>query len=218
MGKNKEVKLLCGIPASGKSTWGKKFVANNVAKWVRICRDDYRYMMKNVGWCDFDVEKMISKLVNDTIVTSAIEKPKSSSELLDFKAKYLSGSKTKLGGTKTPGTLSQGMLSLTREINPQLDTKLETDIRAWATQAFTTVNGSGAPRIDFLCNSETHECWLNEINPCPGSLGYFLWEAADKPVLFTELLTSLIEEAFAIHTETQLPNNPVPEKAQLLSR
>jgi len=70
MGKNKEVKLCVGIPASGKSTWGKEFVAKNVAEWVRICRDDYRYMMKNVGWCDFKVEQMITKLVNDAIVTS----------------------------------------------------------------------------------------------------------------------------------------------------
>jgi len=70
MGKNKEVRLCVGIPASGKSTWGKKFVANNVAEWVRICRDDYRFMLKNVGWCDFKVEQMITKLVNDAIVTS----------------------------------------------------------------------------------------------------------------------------------------------------
>ena len=70
MSKNKEVKLAIGIPASGKSTWGKRFVATSPQKWVRICRDDYRYMMKNVGWCDFDVEKMITKLVQDSIVTA----------------------------------------------------------------------------------------------------------------------------------------------------
>jgi predicted kinase len=70
MRKNKEVKLCIGIPASGKSTWGKEFVTKNIAKWVRICRDDYRYMLKNIGWCDFDVEKMITKLVQDAIVTA----------------------------------------------------------------------------------------------------------------------------------------------------
>src|SRR5262249_42115892 len=108
--------------------------------------------------------------------TSPIELPKSTAELLDFREKYLpaGGGKT---GTKTPGQSSQGMLSLTREINPSLPPEREKDIRAWAEQAFLAVGGTGTPRVDFIGNSLTGELWLNEINPCPGSVGHFFAEA-----------------------------------------
>src|SRR5579875_616230 len=51
------------------------------------------------------------------VETSAIERPKAQQELLDFKAKYLSGASAgaKSGG-KQAGAISEGMLSLTREI------------------------------------------------------------------------------------------------------
>src|SRR5207253_7847343 len=50
------------------------------------------------------------------IRTSAIEQPKRAEELLDFRQKYLSGGDGK-SGVKGDGG-SQGMLSLTRDINP----------------------------------------------------------------------------------------------------
>ena len=89
MGKNKEVRLCIGIPASGKSTWGKEFVAKNVAEWVCISRDSFRYMLKNVGWCDFKVEQMITKLVNDAIVTSLNSGFNVLVDQTNVKAKYL---------------------------------------------------------------------------------------------------------------------------------
>jgi D-alanine-D-alanine ligase len=150
------------------------------------------------------------------IKTSAIERPKSTSDLLDFRQKYLpTGGKT---GSKVPGQSSQGMLSLTREINPPLPTEQERKIRGWAEQAFVAVGGTGAPRIDFLSNSVTGEVWLNEINPCPGSFGYFLWEAAAQPILFTQLITNLIDEALEQHRAKQLPSDPTPEDARLFKR
>ena len=121
-------------------------------------------------------------------------------------------------GSKIPGQISQGMLSLTREINPQMGEKSEHDIRRWAKTAFEVVNGTGIPRIDFLCNEKTNEIWLNEVNPCPGSFGYFLWEAAEQPVLFTQLLTDLIEEALTIHRLSHITGDPVPNEARLFSR
>ena len=148
--------------------------------------------------------------------TSAIERPKSTQELLDFKQKYLpTGGKS---ATKAPGQSSQGMLSLTREINPTLPPEQEQKIRRWAENAFVTVGGTGAPRIDFLGNAQTGEIWLNEVNPCPGSFGYFLWEAAEPPMLFTQLITSLIDEAVEQHRIKQLPNDPTPEEARLFKR
>jgi D-alanine-D-alanine ligase len=152
------------------------------------------------------------------IVTSAIERPKRTEELLDFKEKYLSGGGKK-AGVKTPGQSSEGMLSLTRDINPALPPQMESNIRSWAQATFSCVYGSGAPRIDFISNEKTGEVWLNEVNPCPGSLGFFLWEASrDNPALFTVLLDHLIAEARALHRNHQLPADPVPEAARLLKR
>lgn len=155
-----------------------------------------------------------------TIVTSAIERPKAKDELLDFKQKYLSGGGTKgaKGGTKTPGQSSEGMLSLTREINPSLPKETENNIRTWANRLFDALDGSGAPRIDFIGNAKTGQIWMNEVNPCPGSLGYFLWEAAPQPHLFTDYLTALIEEAFAENRKLALPRDPVPKDARLFKR
>jgi D-alanine-D-alanine ligase len=148
--------------------------------------------------------------------TSAIEKPKRAEELLDFRQKYMSGG-TK-GGTKTAGQSSEGMLSLTREISPPLPGDTEANLRRWAAAAFEAVDGTGAPRVDFYCNEATGDVWLNEVNPCPGSFGYFLWEAARPPVLFTALLSLLIDEALERHRHSQLPDDPVPAEARLLPR
>src|SRR3954470_13505098 len=70
------------------------------------------------------------------VQTSAVERPKSDRELLDFKAKYLSGGGGSKSGSKQPGAISQGMLSLTRELNPPLSSDLEGKIRHWATVCF----------------------------------------------------------------------------------
>jgi len=148
--------------------------------------------------------------------TSAIERPKSAAELLDFKQKYLpKGGKT---ATKIPGQSSEGMLSLTRDINPSLPPETEAKIRRWAEQAFLTVGGTGAPRTDFLGDSKTGEVWLNEVNPCPGSFGFFLWEAAREPMLFTKLLTNLIEEAIEQNRRARMPDDPTLEEARLFKR
>ncbi len=151
------------------------------------------------------------------IESSAIERPKSDRELLDFKAKYLAGASGSKG-SKQPGAISQGMLSLTREINPPIDESISTRVHAWAKACFKSVYGTGAPRIDFLCNSKTGELWLNEVNPCPGSFGYFLWEAAAQPLLFAELLSALIDEALVAQRAIQLPPDPTHPDARLFSR
>ena len=152
-----------------------------------------------------------------TLRTSAIERPKRTAELLDFREKYMSGG-GKGKGQKAPGSASEGMLSLTREINPSLPDALQQNLRAWSAALFEAVNGSGAPRIDFMSNERTGEVWLNEANPCPGSFGFYLWEQAAPPLLFTRLLSQLIEEAVALQSQAQLPDDPTPAEARLLPR
>lgn len=152
------------------------------------------------------------------VLTSAIERPKTSAELLDFKEKYISGGGSK-GGKKTAGQSSEGMLSLTRDINPDLPGDTEAKIRKWAEDVFVQLDGSGGPRIDFICNGKTGEVWFNELNPCPGSFAFFLWSAAkSEPVLFSELLTDLLNEAVQLHAREQLPDDPTPKDARLFAR
>lgn len=163
----------------------------------------------------------VSRMTGE-LTTSAIERPKRTDELLNFKEKYLSSGGKKTGGVKggakAPGQqASEGMLSLTRELNPDI-AGLDADIRRWAGLAFDRVGGTGAPRIDFIGNEETGELWLNEVNPCPGSFGYFLWEAGAKPILFSEMLDHLISEASFQHARARLPQDPTPKDARLFSR
>ncbi len=160
----------------------------------------------------------VSGVTGET-TTSAIEKPKTQEELLDFSEKYCAGG-TKGEGTKTPGQTqaSEGMLSLTREINPDLPEELENNIRQWSKTAFEAIGGTGAPRIDYISDKITGEIWLNEINPCPGSFGYFLWEALDEPIIFSELLDYMIQEAFTCNMNKNTNADPTPDYARLLPR
>ena len=132
--------------------------------------------------------------------TSVIERPKKKNdELLSFNEKYRAGGSKgkmggKFGGAKTAG--ASAMLSMTRDFNPKELTENDVkNIQNWAKTLFDEVGGNGDPRIDFLCNSKTKELFMCEVNPLPGSFAYYLWEASDPAVSYTELLTALLDEA-----------------------
>lgn len=130
------------------------------------------------------------------VQTSAIERPSSEGDLLDFKNKYLSGDK---GGPKLDTAPSEGMASLNRTLNPQeLDKKQEMLIRSSASALFDGMKLAGSVRIDFLSDSLSGEIWFNEVNTIPGSFAYFLWEGAEPPVSFLELTGNMIEEGFTL--------------------
>lgn len=151
-----------------------------------------------------------------SVKLSAIETPKSTTDLLDFKEKYLASEDGKSAGAKGDFLPSQGMLSLTRDINPPLPEALINIIHQYAIDAFRILGSRGAPRIDFLSDSQTGEVWFNEINPIPGSYGFFLWEAAQEPLLFPELIDHLASEA--MQTSLKYFDDPVPYGARLLPR
>jgi predicted kinase len=61
--KQKSVKLVLmrGIPGSGKSTKSKAMVAKDPNSWVRINRDDFRFMINDYFYGNMRVENLISK-------------------------------------------------------------------------------------------------------------------------------------------------------------
>lgn len=63
-----------GLPGSGKSTWAKQFLVNNIdskIKWQRVSRDDIRIMCRNTEF-DIENENYITE-VETLMVRSAIE-------------------------------------------------------------------------------------------------------------------------------------------------
>ncbi len=64
-----KVLILIGIPGSGKSTWSTNFIKENFG-WVRINRDDFRFMLKGVPVCDHKVEKLINDLQYNALLSS----------------------------------------------------------------------------------------------------------------------------------------------------
>ena len=71
--KTLKIKILIGIPASGKTTWSKDFVKAN-SNWTRVSRDDFREMLKHSGVVENKVENIINELVNTTIEQSLSKK------------------------------------------------------------------------------------------------------------------------------------------------
>ncbi len=125
------------------------------------------------------------RLINGTLETSAIESPVAKDAILSFADKYQRG-----GGKKT-GTES-GMASLQRELPAQISAELKNTIETTAKAAFTACRCKGMVRIDFMV---TPEGTLNitEINPIPGSMAFYLWEA--KGIPFKQQITDLLTQA-----------------------
>ncbi|MBR2338526.1 MAG: D-alanine--D-alanine ligase [Clostridia bacterium] len=120
---------------------------------------------------------------------SVCEEPVNSDEILSFRDKYLSGGKS---GSKTGK--SGGMSSLKRRCPADIPDELTAQVQQLAVKTFIALGCSGVSRIDFLNDTETGELWVNEINTIPGSLSFYLWEAAGLP--FDKLLDEMIALAF----------------------
>lgn len=122
-------------------------------------------------------------------VPSVCERPVNTDEILSYRDKYIAGGK---GGEK-----SSGMNSLKRICPADIPDELTKTVQELAVKTFRVLGCMGVARIDFLNDTESGELWVNEINTIPGSLAFYLWEAAG--VSFEELMTRLIELAFKRH-------------------
>ncbi len=121
------------------------------------------------------------KIKQGKVQTSAIEKPFTKSEILSFKDKYEEGGTKKIGG----------MASLDREIPAKISVVDGELIRKYSEKIYSTLSCFGVVRIDFLMDREG-KIYFNEINPIPGSMSFYLWEA--NGITFKEQITDLIEE------------------------
>lgn len=111
---------------------------------------------------------------------SECEEPISSDEILSYEDKYVAGSKSG----------SEGMRTAKRELPAKLTPQKREEIRQMAVRTFQVLNCSGVSRIDFMIDRDTDQVYVNEINPIPGSLAFYLWEALGKP--YAQLLDDMV--------------------------
>lgn len=129
----------------------------------------------------------------DDCTASVCEEPLNATTILTFEDKYLSGGKS--GGIKGSKGTSAGMADTKRQCPANIPDELRDKIQDYAKKTFEVLGCSGVSRIDFLMDNETKEVWVNEINTCPGSLSFYLWEASG--IKFDELLDRIVKIALA---------------------
>ena len=157
-------------------------VAKNEDELQKAIKDAINYDKKIlVEKCLTDLKEVnISVLGNyQSIDTSLIEEVNNSHHILTFDDKYLNGNKTK------------GMSGSSRKIPADISKKMQEEIVDIAKKAFLALGNSGVVRIDFLIDNEIKKVYINEINTCPGSLSFYLWEPSNKK--YSELLDELIK-------------------------
>jgi D-alanine-D-alanine ligase len=138
------------------------------------------------------IEINCSVLGDSTNARASVCEQPVSSGTLSYEDKYLNGDKQR-------GSKARGMQSAKRLIPAPLDADLAKAIQSTAINAFKALNTSGVIRIDFFVKPSENKFYVNEINPIPGSLSFYLWEPAG--VDFPELVTTLIEIALKRHQE-----------------
>lgn len=128
----------------------------------------------------------------DDCKASVCEEPVMSDEILSYQDKYMSGGSK---GDKTGGAGSKGMSSLKRRLPAEIPEEKAAEIQELAKDAFRAIGGAGVARIDFLMDTADNDrVYVNEINTIPGSLAFYLWEAAGLP--YKDLIDRLVELAF----------------------
>lgn len=130
---------------------------------------------------------------------SVCEEPLNATDILTFEDKYMSGASSKGGKVAGSKSTSAGMADTKRQCPADIPDELTKKIQDYAKKTFEVLGCSGVSRIDFLMDNETGEVWVNEINTCPGSLSFYLWEATGKT--FDMLLDSIVKLAFARYRE-----------------
>ncbi len=130
---------------------------------------------------DFTEYNCAVRKINGKLEASEVEKPLRKDEILSFADKYQRG-----GGKK-----SSGMASLSRELPAHITKELRKQIQETAMRVYGSIRAKGMIRCDFMVVKK--KLYLIEVNPIPGSMAFYLWEASG--ISFTDQITDLINEA-----------------------
>lgn len=121
----------------------------------------------------------------DDYMTSVLEEPIKSGEILSYEDKYMGG------GSKGSG--SKGMQASQKRFPADLTDEMTKRIQFLAGETFRVLSCHGVSRVDVMVNADTDDIFVNEINTIPGSLSFYLWEASGIP--FPELMHRLVQLA-----------------------
>jgi D-alanine-D-alanine ligase len=91
--------------------------------------------------------------------------------------------------------MSAAKRKLPADITPETRAK----VRDLAVRTFKALGCCGVSRIDMLMDASSGEIWVNEVNPIPGSLSFYLWEPLG--VSYSQLIDKLIELSFTRERE-----------------
>ncbi len=151
---------------------------------------------------EFDTEALIEPFIKNrlelNVAVLGVDPPIASvTEMpVTIKESPLSfGDKYKRAGRKSLRS-SEGMASAVRVLDPtDLPPSMRATAQEYAVRVFSALGCEGIARIDFLIDTDRDQLYFNEINTLPGSLSYYLFAAAPRYWLITELLTKLIDRA-----------------------
>lgn len=187
---NEQIKMVereVGLPVIIKPAHLGSSIAINIAK-TKVELKKYLLAAAHVD-NEIVVEKLMKDFVeyncavrriNGKIETSEIERPINKDEILSFADKYQRG-----------GKKQSGMASLSRELPAKISEKLKNEIQQTAKNAFAALRCKGMVRIDFM--EVTKKLYITEVNPIPGSMAFYLWEASG--ITFTKQISDLIEQS-----------------------
>ena len=113
----------------------------------------------------------------DEFSTSVLEEPVKADEILSYGDKYMAG----------------GMHAAQKKSPAELPADVEKECRRLAGETFRILGCHGVSRVDLIMDDATGKVYVNEINTIPGSLSYYLWEAAGLP--FEDLMDRLVKLA-----------------------
>lgn len=121
----------------------------------------------------------------DNFETSVLEEPIKAEEILSYGDKYMGG----------------GMHAAQKRIPAELSDEQAEECRRLAGETFRVLSCHGVSRVDLIIDDATGKVYVNEINTIPGSLSYYLWEAAGLP--FEDLMDRLIKLALKRRRDEQ---------------
>lgn len=162
--------------------------ADNEQQLIERVEDAIRYSSRII------VEKMVPSMqeINCSVLgdadeyeTSVLEEPVKSDEILSYADKYMAG-----GGSKN----RVGMHVADKRIPAELPDDESAEIRRLAGETFRVLGCHGVSRVDMMIDGTNRKIYVNEINTIPGSLSFYLWEAAG--ISFEQLMDRLVKLAF----------------------